>query len=114
MALDDAETGMIEPEHNPHTRRDLRAFASAVTKGFDISPELLEKTTKVIGEVLDSGKYREKVLAVKAVNAMIQTNLNIERGVGAETEASSGVTVYIPANNREDVFVGVHGTGDGG
>lgn len=111
MALEDAETGMIEPEPH-HTRRDLRSFAAAVTKGFDISPELLEKTTKVIGEVLESGKHREKILAVKAVNAMIQTNLNIERGGnGGDSNESSGVTVYIPSNNRDDVFIGVQGSG---
>lgn len=101
MALSDAETGMIEPEKDPHIRRDLRQLETAVKK-WNVPETLIKKSLEKIEAVLDDPEtsQREQILAVKCVGKMIEVdNMAGKEQQGGPVE--SGIRIYIPSNNRE-------------
>lgn len=109
MALEDAETGMPEPEQNHgNTRRDLRMEESAIKKGWIIPEALMRKAPERMERIIDNGNDREAVQAAKVVDAMFKTNIQLETGPDQSHGQDAGVIVYIPSNNR-DVQIGVTG-----
>ena len=101
MALSDADTGMIEPEKDPHIRRDLRQLETAVKK-WNVPESLIAKAMGKIEAVLDDPgtSQREQILAVKCVGKMIEVD-NMAGKEQQDGPAESGVRIYIPSNGRE-------------
>ena len=100
MALSDADTGMVEPEKDPHIRRDLRQLETAVKK-WNVPESLIKKSLEKIESVLDDPEtsQREQILAVKCVGKMIE----VDNMAGKEQQSGpveSGIQIYIPDNNR--------------
>jgi hypothetical protein len=111
MALEDAETGMIDPEDTGHLRADMQMHRRAIIRKWKIPDEVMDTTAEKLGQILERGKDREVIHAAKVLDSMVKTNIMIENGVGQSDQNQASVVVYIPSNHRDEPIV-VNGTPD--
>lgn len=58
---------LIDPQHQS---RDIRLIASAIRKGWNIPPDIMESLPATIAELMETGDDRTKIAAAKVLLAM--------------------------------------------
>jgi hypothetical protein len=105
VALEDAETGMIDPEDTGHLRADMQMHRRAIIRKWKIPDEVMDTTAEKLGQILERGKDREVIHAAKVLDSMVKTNIMIENGGSQNEQNQASVVVYIPSNHRDDPVV---------